>query len=254
MKPFLFTLVLAAPGMLFGDIVVRGTDYLSIQSGSQATLAPFGVIQFIGNPIGPGNTSLIIQRQADAQINGAAIPVEVTAVSMMSTAPVTFQGSTYDLFVTLDPGHLGQNGGTMSIAGTTLGGTFTTSMDVWVLLHAVSTINPSDTLNSVRQATISSSSALWSPTPPAGTAIVPGPHDGSAQDYLANLHSGLSAEELDFFAPNYTFNFVGSAGATGEILATPAVPEPGVWSLLLFPATYAVVTVRRRKRQQNSAA
>lgn len=117
--------------------VAAGTDYfrtipgVGTTSGTWFNLSPIGVVDLMGYAIGPGNTDTIIQRQADATIGGSAIPIQITALSMESELPVTVGLFTGDLFITLDPANLTLDIGTMSIAGTTSGGTFTAQFAVY---------------------------------------------------------------------------------------------------------------------------
>jgi hypothetical protein len=81
--------------------VALGSDYFQSQAGTQFNFGgPIGLVNFMGLPIGPGNTDTLVQRQADATINGSAIPLQMTALSLESLAPVNVGGSFFDAFVT----------------------------------------------------------------------------------------------------------------------------------------------------------
>jgi hypothetical protein len=91
--------------------VALGSDYLQTQPGSSFNFGPgIGVVNFMGVPltgalIPPGyqqslaGTDTIVQRQADADINGNPIPIQLMALSVESTAPVNVGGSFFDVFV-----------------------------------------------------------------------------------------------------------------------------------------------------------
>jgi hypothetical protein len=179
--------------------VARGSMYFQTQLGTSFNFGPgIGAVNFIGLPIGPGLTDTIVQRNAGATINGVAIPIQITALSLVSTAPVNVGGSFFDVFVTLDPAHLADDIGTATGSGTLSGGTFSTSftesLDVHFAPHGGGT-----GFDVFLSQVLSNSSASWSPTPPPGAVLVPGPDDGSSADQRANLHSGLDSLEVDFF-------------------------------------------------------
>jgi len=88
---------------------------------------------------------------------------------------------------------------------------------------------PANTMDLVAEIMQTSSGGSWSPDPAPGDVIVHGPHDGSPADQIANLHSGLTTGEVDFF-PVGSFDYVlaGSGGGSGVAVVTAAaVPEPG---------------------------
>ena len=110
--------------------VAAGTDYFQTEAGTQFDFGVgIGIVNFMGVPFGPGGTDTIVQRQADAIINGGPIPIQITGLQLESTAPVLGFGN-INIFVSLDPTLLASDTGNMSIAGTTAGGTFTSSLNV----------------------------------------------------------------------------------------------------------------------------
>src|SRR5712691_2724055 len=118
--------------------VALGTDYFQTQPGTFFNFGPgIGIVNFVGLPIGPLSTDIIIQRQADATINGNAIPIQIVALSLRSTQPVIFNGVLYNVFVTLDPAHLAQDTGTLTVHGTLAGGTFDSTLNVFFLAKFV---------------------------------------------------------------------------------------------------------------------
>ena len=80
-KSSILALVALAGSMCGGawaGTVVLGSDYFHTSTASVFDFGPgIGLVNFMGNPVGPGNTDTIVQRQADATINGGAIPIQV---------------------------------------------------------------------------------------------------------------------------------------------------------------------------------
>jgi hypothetical protein len=232
--------------------VALGSDYFQTGPGSFFNFGPpIGSVNFMGLPIGPGNTDTIVQRQADASIGGPAIPIQIVALSLESTAPVNVGGSFFDVFVTLNPADLALDTGTLSVAGTTAGGTFSSSLNVFFDAHfqPLGGGTPFDVLSS---ALLSNTGAFWSSTPSAGEVIVNGPDNGSAADQSANLHSGLigcpnvtggNGCEVDFFVTGQVHET-----NTGEShVVMEATPEPRML-LLLVPAVIALGLKRKLRR------
>ena len=226
--------------------VALGSDYFQTAAGTFFNFGgSIGSVNFMGLPIGPGNTDTIVQRQADASIGGPAIPIQIVALSLESTAPVNIGGSFFDVFVTLDPANLTNDTGTMSIGGTTAGGTFSSNLNVFFDAHfqPVSTGSAFDVLSSI---SLSNAGSLWSSTPSG--LIVNGVDDGSVGDQNANQHSGLlgcpplrgNGCEVDFFVTGQL-----SETNTGEAhVVTDATPEPRML-FLLIPALIALSLKRR---------
>ena len=211
--------------------VALGTDYLQTQPGSNFNFGPgIGVVNFMGLPIGPGNTDTTVQRQSDADINGGSIPIQITALSMESTAPVNVGGSFFDVFVTLDPKNLGNDRGSMSIMGSLAGGTFTSSFNVFFEANFVPVGGGSGTpiFNNIL---LSNGGSAWSPTPPPSAVIVKGPF----RDQSANTHAGLPANFVDFFPCSVAPCTEDSSGAAHHVVQPATTPEPSTF-LLLGPA------------------
>jgi uncharacterized protein (TIGR03382 family) len=253
------------------DTVAAGSDYFQTLPGTFANVPGIGFVSFMGNPIGPGSTDTIVQRQADADINGAPIPIQITALSLKSTAPVNIGGSFFDVFVNLDTSdQTVHNKGSMTINGTPAGGTFSSFFDVFYDVTATQVGNPSNTMTftGVDGGNLSGSN-IWNPVAPLNAVIVTGPFG----DQNANMHTGLPANEVDFFpgslgnvtvdvpgmSPVGVANFLVESVGPNDLLHhvagladTPPgilfVPEPGAGSLLavfLLPA--AGFLLRRRK-------
>ena len=224
--------------------VALGSDYLQTQPGSNFNFGPgIGVVNFMGLPIGPGNTDTIVQRQADAFIgNGSSIPIQLVALSMESTAPVNVGGSFFDVFVTLDPANLGKDVGTMSIMGTLGGGTFSSSFDVFFDAHFVP-VGGGPGTHFLDNILLSNGGSSWSPTPPPNAVIVTGPFGN--QD--ANTHTGLPSNFVDFWPCSVAPCIEDSGGAAHHVVRTAPSPEPSTL-LLLGPAGLGLLWRWRARR------
>jgi hypothetical protein len=186
--------------------IAKGTDYFSTQFGTKFDFGPpIGTVEFEGGAPCAGTADTMVQRQADAIITGAPgtaapIPIQLVCLSLKSIAPVKLKGTFFDVFVTLDPTHLAQDTGTMTIsenaAGT--GGTFTSSLTVFFEADFVA-VSGGAGFKVFAQKSITNTGSTWSSTPPNGTFLVTGPDDNSSADQLANKHTGLASNEEDFY-------------------------------------------------------
>lgn len=227
--PLLFLAVLALCGSArANDVnVALGSEYLTSGLSTFNFGGSIGTVVFKGLPVGPGNTDTIIQRQADAIVVGgvaAPIPIQITALSLESTAAVNVGGSFFNVILTLDPANLANDTGLMAISENPSGtsGTFDSSFNLFLEAQFVP-VSTGTAFNVFDNLTLTATGVPWSNTPPPGAVIVNGIDEGSG-DQAANLHSGLSAGspaagpgEEDFFT-----------GAS----ATSPTPEPS--SLLLL--------------------
>jgi hypothetical protein len=127
----------------------------------------------------------------------------------------------------------------MSIAGSTAGGTFTSSLAVYYEAQFQPVgggTGPAPVFGMVAL----TGAATWAPVPPPGAIIVPGPFG----DQNANLHSGLPSGEVDFFVVLCTLT-----GADCAHIVTTAVPEPSTWIMLLTAGTIVPIYAKRVRRR-----
>jgi hypothetical protein len=110
----------------------------------------------------------------------------------------------------------------MTISGSTSGGTFSTTLNLWFDAHFVPTGGGTAPADIVEDLTLASSDSNWRPTPPAGAIVVNGP----LGDLNANLHSGLAANQVDFFPGVID---VTNPGGWQQVVDPASVPEPASW-------------------------
>jgi len=200
------TIVSTLPAV--ADQVALGSSYFHTSSTIIDFGGAIGPVSLIGNPIGPGNTDTVIERQADAIINGPAIPIELRALSLMSIAPVNIGGVFFDVLVTLDPANIDKNTGTMSATGTLTQGTFDAFLNAFIIgqFHSAGSqdmsVQESISLNFTKVEY--KNVALTDDT----VRVVGFDCDASScsiaqmlADRAANVHTGLSSDEIDLFTP-----------------------------------------------------
>jgi len=246
MRSLVFGLMLGLgilPAVTRADTVVLGSDYLHTTTAFFDFGAPVNsAVSFQSNPVGPGNTDTIVQRQADATLGGGPIPIQITELSMVSTAPVNVGGINYNVFVTLDPNNLPNDTGTMSITGTAAaGGAFSSTLDVFFL----ATFEPvgGGVSIPITGEEIFTGSGLWSPTPPAGAVIVP----GAVGDQNANMHTGLSSGQSDFFISGLGLHVAPNGGHT--VVTAFSIPEPSTWIMLVTAGLIVPVYTKLGRRR-----
>jgi PEP-CTERM motif len=243
----LFALVGFSCTTAWAGTVVMGSDYFATAPGSAFNFGgTIGVVNFMGNPTGPGNTDTIVQRQSDAVINGDAIKIQLVQLSMESVAPVNIGGSFFDVFVTLDPAELGRDIGSMSIMGDTTGGTFNSSFfDIFFKAHFANIGSPANSFDVFSSVQLSQTGALWGPTPPPNAVIVP----GALGDQNANLHSGLGTGQVDFFLMGQASE--DSSGQAHHVVVpattTTTTPEPASMWLMGAGLLGLSALIRRRR-------
>jgi hypothetical protein len=165
-----------------------GYDLLTTASGTSINLSSIGLgssIPLQGVPIEAslGSTDTIMNRP-DNVVYGTAQSLNVTALFMMSTSPVEYDGQSADIYVTLNnsgglistsvlpqPDTLNASGGTITVSS---GGTFTANFvvnaDVIFVPHGASVTNSANYLGhqAAPQVTLSPATSTWSTTAPSG--------------------------------------------------------------------------------------
>jgi hypothetical protein len=225
-SPALLALAISAPRIAHAqpiDTVALGSDYFATAPGTQFTPADTTTtIPLMGVPLGPGNnTDTIVQRQADAVINGPSVPIQLTALQLESTGPVPLFGN-IPIFVSLDPANLSKDTGTITITGSLSGGTFSSFFDVFFDICTAPGVNgigcgTGTSLGTGNFALQSQGPQGWLPTPPPDAQEV----KGAFGDQAANTHTGLPDNEVDFF-PGYTIN---PATGVPPLIGLDGLPE-----------------------------
>jgi len=236
--------------------VALGSDYFATLPGTHYNFGGgIGNVNFMGLPIGPFNTDAIIQRRADAPLGGPAIPIQIVALSLKSTAPVNVGGSFFDVFITLDPANLANDTGTMSMAGNTVtGGSFSSALNIFFQAH-FQPVGGGSAFDVFNQVNVTSSGNPWGPAAGNGFGIVNGPDDGTVADQQANKHSGLicttptGACEVDFFLNNNVTRSTSTGNFVLVETAAVTVPEPA--SLLLLSSGMIALGVRMKFRRRS---
>ena len=189
--------------------VALGSSYFHTSSTIIDFGGSIGAVNLVGKAIGPGNTDTIIERQADAIINGPAIPIQLRALSLTSSAPINIGGTLFNVFVTLNPANLDKNTGTMSVTGTETQGFFDAFLNAFIVgeFHATGsqdtvTVEEAISLNFTKVEF--RNIALTTDTVQVLGFDCDSPSCSPAQmavDRAANVHTGLSSDEIDFFTP-----------------------------------------------------
>jgi hypothetical protein len=164
-----------------------GYDLLTTAAGASVDLSSIGLgtVPLQGVPIEAslGSTDTIMNRPNNV-VYGTAQTLNVTALFMMSTSPVEYDGQSVDIYVTLNnsgglistsvlpqPDTLNASGGTITVSS---GGTFTANFvvnaDVIFVPHGASVTNSANYLahRAAPQVTLSPATSTWSTTAPSG--------------------------------------------------------------------------------------
>jgi hypothetical protein len=230
--------------------VAAGTDYFQTTTGSMVNLGSLGSIPLVGVPISGspvGTADTIIQRLSDVPIDSNPYSsLQMMGLSLESAAPVNLGSGFADLFITLDPGDLALDTGSITISGGLTGGTFSSTLDVYFDVCiggdtgtgvGCGSFTP---LVSGEELVLSQSGATWGPTPAPGEALDEGAYTDSPNPY--NEHTGLPSNVVDFFPGMVTET---EPGATHVVDPAP-VPEPTSLILLATNLLVLVGTLKLR--------
>lgn len=252
LKGALAALLLMFCSPLSATIIMAGSDYLETTAGTfldfsfpGSPMPEVGIVDFIGNPVGPGNTDTLVRRLDDAVLSGEAssdtINAELVALSLISADPVDIGGTDFDLLIALTPSmpSLGQLTLTLDDE-VAVSGSFESFFDVFIDIQffvadtdiLVQTITglPLLGLHGLGQ---------WQQSPTPNTVIVP----GSYGDTDANLHIPPTSEYADFFITE----IVEVQPGLGEHrLQQATVPEPKSVALLALGILLVTYTGKRK--------
>lgn len=182
----LLTAVLLLAGSLPASAQSQGFDLFQTGSGTTLTLPNIGPVALQGVPIesDTGNTDTITQRLQPVPPGGGKVPASLTALFLKSTSPVTINGETADVYVTVNnsqgliptsvlpqPDSLAASNGSVTVNPN---GTFICIIivipDIILVKPGASVTNPQNWLahQPGPSVTVSSSTSTWSTNPPAG--------------------------------------------------------------------------------------
>src|SRR5215470_11385638 len=165
-----------------------GYDLFQTGSGTSVDLSSLGlgVVNLQGQAIqgSSGNTDTIIHRTQDVPSGGGTVSVSVYALFMKSTSPVTFQGQSADVYVTINntgggvststlpqPDSLSASTGSVTVR---TDGTFDSSITVnadLIFVRAGTSVGNSANYvghQAASSTTLSSTNSSWSSSPPSG--------------------------------------------------------------------------------------
>ena len=165
-----------------------GYDLFQTGTGTQVDLSSMGVgvVQLTGNPISgaPGNSDTMVQRTQAVPSGGGTVPISVYALSLKSSSPVTFQGQSADVYVTINntggtiststlpqPDSLSSSGGSVTVrTDGTFDSSLTVNADIIFVKAGASVTDPNNYLGhgAAPTTTLSSTNSSWSTSAPAG--------------------------------------------------------------------------------------
>ena len=178
-----FTCAAIAPAQSAG-----GYDLFQTGTGTSVDLTSIGVgvVQLTGNAISgaPGNTDTLVQRTQDIPSGGGTVPISVYALSLKSSSPVTFQGQSADVYVTINntggtiptstlpqPDSLSASSGSVTVrTDGTFDSNLTVNADIIFVKAGTSVTDSTNYLGhqAAPATTLASTNSSWSSTPPAG--------------------------------------------------------------------------------------
>jgi hypothetical protein len=225
------------------QIVALGTDYLTTAAGSQFNVPGYGVIQFKGVPLpNMGTTDTVVERQEDADLTpgSATRPIQVTKLSLESTAPVTINGLSCDVFATLNKADLAKDVGTMTIvAGPPFtSGTFDSIFTLYYELTFTTSAGQTCRAPIRGNCQFGQNGAPWSSAAARFAYLVTGPdnctptsppttgHCLDTKDQNANTHTGKPPGTVDFYAAGSALHMTGG----GQHVVVAACKSGGVCS------------------------
>jgi hypothetical protein len=182
----LLTAALLLAGSLPASAQSQGFDLFQTGSGTTLNLPNIGPVALQGVPIesDTGNADTITQRLQSVPPGGGKVPASLTALFLKSTSPVTVNGQTADVYVTVNnsqgliptsvlpqPDSLSPSNGSVTVNPN---GTFVCIIivipDVIFVKPGTSVTNPQNWLSHQpgQAVTVSSDTSTWSVNPPAG--------------------------------------------------------------------------------------
>ena len=237
----LLGLVISLSSPVSALTIMAGSDYLETAPGTfldfgfpGSPVPGVGIVDFVGDPFGPGNTDTIVRRLEDADLPTAGssdtIDIELVALSLVSVAPVNIGGTDFDLSVSLTPA--APSAGEMTITlddASAVTGTFTSFFDVFfeVELFLAGTDTLFQTITGLPPLHLEGS-GQWGKDPPPNAVIVPGP----LGDLDANWHDGPPPMHHDFFIFGEVVEEHPGIGVHRARTATDPIPEPATMTLL----------------------
>ena len=193
MRRVLLLVVVLLTGSLLAVAQSSGYDVFQTGSGSSVDLSSMnlGVVQLQGVPIqsSTGNADTIMYRPQAVPSGGGNIPVNLWALFMKSTSPVNLNGTSADVYVTVNatggtvgtnvvpqPDALSASGGTITVypnsdgSGGTFDSSITINADIIFVPAGTSVTNPANYLahQAAPAVTLSQTGSSYSATAPSG--------------------------------------------------------------------------------------
>lgn len=235
-----------------------GYDLFQTGTGTQVDLSSMGVgvVQLTGNPISgaPGNTDTMVQRTQDVPAGGGTVSINVYALSLKSSNPVTFQGQSADVYVTINntggtiststlpqPDSLSASGGSVTVrTDGTFDSSLTVNADIIFVKAGTSVTDPNNYLGhgAAPTTTLSSTNSSWSTSAPSGYpssssfpsgGFYPVTVGGGGHSTPSHVHGVVPAQKVvrTCFAPatNTTASSTTKSGASAKSTPTQSAPS-----------------------------